>query len=101
MPLTSKNLEKLQAQLPDYAMPDLMFEVASATASLDALRQKIQEFLMLGTVIGVLVDPRIRRVEVMRASQAMEILGDGDTLVLPKLLPGWELEIASIWAPVF
>jgi len=82
-------------------VPDLMFEVASATDSLDALREKIQEFLQLGTVAGVLVDPRIQTVEVMRLNQAAIVLDDGDILTVPDLLPGWKMEIDSIWAPIF
>lgn len=82
-------------------VPDLMFEVASAHDSLDRLRQKIGEFLRLGTVVGVLVDPRIQRVEICREGQAPDVLSDGDILTLPELLPGWELDISTIWAPVF
>ncbi len=82
-------------------VPDLMFEVASATDSLDALRAKIQEFLSLGTLIGVLVDPRTQIVEVYRSGTEVVILRDGDVLTLPDLLPGWEMEVSSIWAPEF
>lgn len=82
-------------------VPDLIFEVASASDSLEKLRQKIQEFLSLGTIVGVLVDPRIQTLEVLRHGQEPVVLRDGDVLVLPDLLPGWELEVSSIWAPVF
>ena len=41
-----------------------MFEVKSKTDTLAKLRQKIQEFLELGTQVGVLVDPRNRTMEV-------------------------------------
>ncbi|MDX2241339.1 MAG: Uma2 family endonuclease [Leptolyngbyaceae cyanobacterium bins.302] len=95
--------ERLKRTTQKFAqlVPDLMFEVASATDSLDALRQKIQEFLSLGTAVGVLVDPRIHSVEVMRQNQETIMLGDPDILTVPELLPGWTLEISSIWAPVF
>ncbi|MBF2025791.1 MAG: Uma2 family endonuclease [Oscillatoriales cyanobacterium C42_A2020_001] len=95
--------ERLKRTTQKFAqlVPDLIFEVASASDSLDALRQKIQEFLSLGTVVGVLVDPRIQTVEVMRAKQKPVVLGEGDIFTVPELLPGWELEISSIWAPVF
>lgn len=82
-------------------VPDLMFEVVSANDSLDALRAKIQEFLRLGTLVGVLVDPRTRMVEVYCPGAEAVILRDGDVLTLPDLLPGWEMEVNSIWAPEF
>jgi len=82
-------------------VPDLMFEVVSATDSLDALRAKIQEFLRLGTLVGVLVDPKSRIIEVYRSNAEVVILRDGDVLTLPDLLPGWEMEVNSIWAPEF
>ena len=82
-------------------VPDLMFEVASANDSLEALRTKIQQFLSLGTQVGVLVDPRTQSLEVYQPEQESVTLQNGDVLVLPELLPGWELEVSSIWAPEF
>ncbi|NEO16004.1 MULTISPECIES: Uma2 family endonuclease [unclassified Moorena] len=68
-----------------------MFEVKSRTDSLAKLRRKIQEFLELGTKIGVLVDPRTRTMEVYRLNRDKVVLGDGDVLEVPELHPGWEL----------
>jgi len=82
-------------------VPDLMFEVVSANDSCDRLRTKIQEFLRLGTIVGVLVDPRIQQVELHRSGAERVLLQNEDVLTVPELLPGWELEILSIWAPVF
>jgi len=95
--------ERLRRTTRSFAqlVPDLMFEVASANDSLDRLREKIEEFLSLGTIIGVLVDPRIRQIEVRRAGQSPDVLLDGDVLTVSELLPGWELDISTIWAPVF
>jgi Uma2 family endonuclease len=95
--------ERLRRTTADYAqlVPDLMFEVKSKTDSLSKLRQKIQEFLALGTQVGVLVDPRSRTLEVYRLGVEKEVLGDGDVLRVPELLPGWEMVVAEIWAPEF
>jgi Uma2 family endonuclease len=78
-----------------------MFEVKSKTDSLSKLRQKIQDFLALGTQVGVLVDPRSRTMEVYRPGVEKEVLRDGDVLTVPELLPGWELAVAEVWAPEF
>jgi Uma2 family endonuclease len=95
--------DRLRRTTSKYAqlVPDLMFEVRSENDTLTSLRDKIQEFLRLGTQVGVLVDPRTRTLEVYRPDAEVVVLKDGDTLILPDLLPGWEMVIADIWAPEF
>ena len=84
-----------------HQVPDLSFEVKSKTDSLESLRQKIQSFLELGTLVGVLADPRTHLLEVYRPNQAVQLLQDGDVFTVPELLPGWEMPVESIWSPVF
>lgn len=95
--------ERLRRTTENYAqlVPDLVFEVKSKSDSLEKLRQKLQIFLELGTQVGVLVDPRTRTMEVYRPRAEKAILGNGDVLTVPELLPGWELAIAEVWAPEF
>ncbi|PZV00805.1 MAG: hypothetical protein DCF32_17020 [Leptolyngbya sp.] len=81
--------------------PDLMVEVKSPTDKLTKLRSKIQDFLALGTQVGILIDPEVRCVEVYRAGDEAVLLGDGDRLTLPDLLPGWEVAVADLWPLVF
>jgi Uma2 family endonuclease len=94
--------DRLKRSTEDYAelVPDLVVEVKSKTYSLDKLRQKIQEFISLGTQIGILIDPKTRTIEVYRPGEKV-VIRDGDVLTLPDLLPGWEAAIADIWSPVF
>ncbi|NET42557.1 Uma2 family endonuclease [Okeania sp. SIO2B3] len=54
-----------------------------------------------GTRVGVLVDPRTRTMEVYRLNTEKVVLGDGDVLQVPELLPGWELPVAEVWTPEF
>ncbi|MDJ1183440.1 Uma2 family endonuclease [Roseofilum casamattae] len=82
-------------------VPDLMFEVKSRTDSVTKLREKIQQFLNLGTRVGILVDPRTRTMEIYRSDRPTVTLTDDDILTLPELLPGWELPVVDIWAPEF
>lgn len=95
--------ERLRRTTEDFVqlVPDLMFEVKSKRDTLPKLRSKIQQFLELGTQVGVLVDPRTEVMEVYRLGGERSLLGNGDILTLPDLLPGWEMAVASIWAPVF
>jgi Uma2 family endonuclease len=94
--------DRLKHSTEDYAelVPDLVVEVKSKTDSLEKLRTKIQEFISLGSQVGILINPKTRTLEVYRAAEKL-ILKDGDILTLPDLLPGWEVAISDIWSPVF
>lgn len=81
--------------------PDLMVEVKSPTDSLFKLREKIDEFLSLGTRVGILINPEQRWVEVRRTSQEPITLHDGDTLTVPDVLPGWQVLVDDLWSPEF
>ncbi len=95
--------ERMRRTTEDFAnlVPDLMFEVRSKTDDLDALRDKIQQFINLGTIVGALVDYRTQTIEVHRSRGEVVVLRDGDRFTVPELLPGWEMEVSSIWAPEF
>ncbi len=81
--------------------PDLMVEVKSPTDSLTKTRKKIQNFLNVGTQVGILVNPDERIIEVYRNNYPVEILQDGDSLTLPELLPGWTLLVSELWPVEF
>lgn len=91
--------ERLQISPRSYAelAPDLMVEVKSPSDSLKSLRNKIQNFLSLGTKVGILVNPEKHIVEVYRSGEEAIVLGDGDVLTIPDLLPGWEVAISDLW----
>jgi Uma2 family endonuclease len=95
--------DRMRRTTEDYArlVPDLMFEVRSKTDSLDSLRAKIRQFLELGAAVGVLVDYRTQTIEVYRNQAEPMTLHNGDVLTVPELLPGWEMEVSSIWSPEF
>jgi Uma2 family endonuclease len=96
---------RLRRTTQDFAqlIPDLAFEVVSKSDSLEKQRQKVRDYLTLGMAVGVVVDPRTQTLEVYRPNQAdpTDILKNGDVFTVPELLPGWEMEISSIWAPEF
>ena len=81
--------------------PDLMFEVKSPTDSLKALRKKIQGFLSQGTKVGILINPEKHRVEIYCLGEEVVVLGDGDVLSIPDLLPGFEVAVSDLWSPEF
>ena len=81
--------------------PDLMFEVKSPSDTLKSLRDKIQGFLSQGTKVGILINPERHRVEIYRPGEEAVVLGDGDVLSIPDLLPGWEVAVTDLWSPEF
>ncbi|BAU10762.1 hypothetical protein LEP3755_12540 [Leptolyngbya sp. NIES-3755] len=81
--------------------PDLMVEVKSPTDSVTKLRDKIQQFLELGTQVGILLNPENRTVEIYRQGQNTVVLRDGDTLTIPDLFPGWQVAVEELWSPRF
>ncbi len=95
--------ERLRRSPKSFAQlaPDLTVEVKSPSDNLEELRAKIQEFLSLGTKVGILLNPDERIVEVYNFGQEAIILRDGDVLTVPDLLPGWEVPIADLWPPEF
>jgi Uma2 family endonuclease len=94
--------ERLKATTEDYAelVPDLVVEVRSKTDSLEKLRAKIQEFLNLGSQIGILINPKNKTVELYQDNKVL-VLKNEDILTLPDLLPGFEVKISEIWSPIF
>jgi Uma2 family endonuclease len=64
--VTFVRADRLKQSTEDYAelVPDLVVEVKSKTDSIDELRKKIQDFINLPSKVGILINPKTRRVEV-------------------------------------
>ena len=98
--VTAERLRRAPRRFAELA-PDLMVEVKSPDDSLKKLRSKIDDFLDQGTIVGILLHPEQRWVEIRRAGQAPVTLRDGDKLTIPDLLPDWEVAVSELWSPVF
>ncbi len=81
--------------------PDLMVEVKSPSDSVEALEQKIANFLQQGTQVGILVNPEDCTVRIFRTGADMVQLQDDDVLTIPDLFPGWSVALPDLWSPVF
>ncbi|NJO41659.1 MAG: Uma2 family endonuclease [Cyanobacteria bacterium CRU_2_1] len=95
--------ERLRRSPASYAqiVPDFMVEVKSPNDTLRELREKINDFLSMGTIVGILIHPKKRFVEIHRLGQEPIVLQDGDIITIPDLLPGWEVAVSELWSPVF
>jgi hypothetical protein len=48
--------------------------------------------------LGILVNPEKHTVEIYRPNEDLVVLGDGDVLTVPDLLPGWDVAVADLWS---
>lgn len=83
-------------------LPDLTVEIKSQSDRIKPLEEKILQFLALGTQIGMLIDPDKETVTIYyRDDRQPVVLGNGDAIALPELLPGWSVPVSDLWPPVF
>jgi Uma2 family endonuclease len=96
--------ERLRRSPRNFAdlVPDLTVEVKSKSDRIKPLEEKIQQFLALGTEIGMLIDPDKETVTIYyRDDRQPVVLGNGDTITIPDLLLGWSAPVSDLWPPVF
>lgn len=80
--------------------PDFVVEVRSDTDSLEKLRLKMQEYRDNGALLGWLIDPQTRDVEIYRPQMDVEIVtfsfDKPPTLSGEEVLPGFVLDLTPI-----
>jgi Uma2 family endonuclease len=91
--------EQKQKFLP--LCPDFVIELRSPTDNLQAVLDKMQEYLDNGAQLGWLLDPVTRRVHVYLPQRSPEILEAPSTVSADPLLPGFVLDLQKIWEPDF
>ncbi len=79
--------------------PDFVVELLSPTDSLKQTQLKMQEYIDNGARLGWLIDAKTRRVEIYRSNQDVELLENPVTLSGEDVLPGFVLDISSIFSP--
>ena len=90
--LTSAQREKFIPLCPDFVV-----ELRSASDALKPLQNKMKEYQENGAKLGWLIDPKNQRVEIYRPDQEVEILENPTTLSGENILPGFILDLTSIW----
>ena len=79
--------------------PDFVVELRSPTDSLKQTQAKMQEYIDNGARLGWLIDAKTRRVEIYRPNQDVELLENPLALSGEDVLPGFVLDISSIFSP--
>ncbi|MDJ1168230.1 Uma2 family endonuclease [Roseofilum sp. BLCC_M154] len=77
--------------------PDFVVELMSPSDSLPKTQAKMTEYLNNGARLGWLINRKRRQVEVYRPQQDVEILDNPQTVSGESVLPGFVLDLATIW----
>ena len=96
-------LEKLSRREKEQFIPlcpDFVIEVASPSDKISELRDKMTEYTACGLRLGWLILPASTQVEVYTPDR-VETLNSLATISAEPVLPGFILELASIWKPPF
>ena len=79
--------------------PDLAVEVVSPSNTATEIQEKVLEYLVAGTRLVWVVDPRTRSVTIYRSRDQIRVLTVGDELDGADVLPGFRLAVADLFAP--
>jgi Uma2 family endonuclease len=90
--LDAENREKFPPLAPDFVI-----ELRSRTDGLLELQEKMIEYRDNGVKMGFLINPKDRQVEIYRLGQEVEILQSPGTVSGENVLPGFVLDLSSIW----
>ena len=77
--------------------PDFVVEIRSATDSLKALQEKMQEYIANGARLGLLLNPKGLQVEIYRPGVDAIVLNNPQTVRCDPELPGFVLSLKSIF----
>ena len=77
--------------------PDFVVELCSPSDNFNTVQKKMQEYLENGAKLGWLILPEVRRVEIYRPEQPVEILENPKTLSGETILPEFILDLQPIF----
>jgi Uma2 family endonuclease len=86
-----------QRKFPPIA-PDFVIELRSESDDLEGLRAKMREYMDNHVLLGWLINPQKRQVEIYRQGQAVEILDAPESLSGEAVLPEFHLELSRIFS---
>jgi Uma2 family endonuclease len=99
-----ERLEALTEEQKDSFLPlapDFVVELRSKTDLLKTLQAKMQEYMDNGVRLGWLIDPKSQRVEIYHPGKEVEVLEAPVSLSGEAVLPGFRLDLSSLWINSF
>ena len=77
--------------------PDFVIELRSSSDDLKPTQKKMMVYQRVGVRLGLLVDPKNKRVEIYRPGQETEILEVPALVDCNEVMPGFILDMSRIW----
>ncbi|MCP2729002.1 Uma2 family endonuclease [Limnofasciculus baicalensis] len=77
--------------------PDFVVELRSTSDTLSDLQAKMREYMENGALLGWLLNPKQRQVEIYRPGQNVEVLENPVELSGEDILPGFILNLNKLW----
>ncbi len=72
-------------------------ELRSSSDRIESLQAKMREYIDNGALLGWLIDPQLRRVEIYRQGSAVEVLENPVELSGEEVLLGFVLNLRWVW----
>lgn len=77
--------------------PDFVVELRSTSDTLSDLQAKMREYIENGALLGWLLNPKQRQVEIYRPGKSVEVLENPVELSGEDILPGFILKLNKLW----
>ena len=77
--------------------PDFVVELRSKNDTLKELQEKMREYIDNGVRLGWLIDSKTQKVEIYKPGQDVVVLNAPTTISGEDVLPGFVLDLTSIW----
>jgi Uma2 family endonuclease len=78
-------------------VPDFVIELRSTRDNLKPLQEKMVEYQRLGVLLGLLIDPQNKQVEIYRQGQEPKILTSPTEIDCNEVMPGFVLSMSRIF----
>jgi len=78
--------------------PDLAVEVVSPSDTVEAVEEKVDDYISAGCAMVVVINPRRRTLTVHRGGRDPVVLRESDTFSGGDVVPGFQCPVAAVFA---
>jgi Uma2 family endonuclease len=96
--ISNERLAQVESKSYLDVAPELVVEVMSPDDRWSEVQQKLAEYFAVGVQLIWVIDPRLEDVHVYHSLTDMERLTIGDRLTGSEVLPGFEVDVAELFA---
>jgi Uma2 family endonuclease len=77
--------------------PDVVVELRSVSDTLNNLKEKMREYVESGARLGLLIDPRERKLYAYRGDGTVDVYENPESFPFDPVIPGFVLDLLEIW----